>query len=113
MWSVGASWVRYFPRLLRRAAHALQGLPGPCRAVTVVLVADERRLRNRARSGKSFCDAFAGALDHTGISEICIREGLADQGKLDEIVAALRRFGTDTSNCFALAWGEAVAYKPD
>jgi SAM-dependent methyltransferase len=61
---------------------------------------------------QSFCDAFAGSLDHTGISEICIREGWADQQKMDEIVAAFRRFGTDTSNCWALAWAGAVAYKP-
>jgi hypothetical protein len=60
---------------------------------------------------QSFCDAFAGTLDHTSISEISIREGWADQSRLDEIIAALRQFGTDTSNCFALAWGEAVAYK--
>jgi ubiquinone/menaquinone biosynthesis C-methylase UbiE len=60
---------------------------------------------------QSFCDAFAGALDHTTISEIGIREGWADQSRFDEIVAALRRFGTDTSNCFALARGEAVGYK--
>ncbi len=60
---------------------------------------------------QGFCDAFAGSLDHTGISEICIREGWADQHKLDEIVAAFRRFGTDTSNCWALAWAEAVAYR--
>ncbi len=59
-----------------------------------------------------FCDAFAGALDHTTICEIGIREGWADQSKFDEIVAAFRRFGTDTSNCFALAWAEAVGYKP-
>jgi hypothetical protein len=50
-------------------------------------------------------------LDHTSISEIGIREGWADQSRFDEIIAALRRFGTDTSNCFALAWGEAVGYK--
>jgi ubiquinone/menaquinone biosynthesis C-methylase UbiE len=60
---------------------------------------------------QSFCDAFAGALDHTTISEIGVREGWADQSRFDAIVAALRRFGTDTSNCFALAWGEAVGYK--
>jgi hypothetical protein len=60
---------------------------------------------------QSFCDAFAGALDHTTISEIGIREGWADQSRFDEVVAALRRFGADTSNCFALAWGEAVGYK--
>jgi len=61
---------------------------------------------------QSFCDAFAGALDHTTISEIGIREGWADQTRFDDIVASFRRIGKDSSNCFALAWGEAVAYKP-
>jgi len=60
---------------------------------------------------QSFCDAFAGGLDHTGISDIAIKEGWADQSKFDEIVDAFRRFGTDTSNCFALAWCAAVAYR--
>lgn len=69
----------------------------------------------RARSRdewQSFCEAFAAALDHTRISEICIREGWVDEGRLAEIVSAFKRFGTDTANCFALAWGEAVGFKP-
>lgn len=69
----------------------------------------------RARSREewqSFCDSFADALDHTRIAETCIREGWADEHRFAEIVAAFKRFGTDTANCFALAWGEAVAFKP-
>lgn len=61
---------------------------------------------------QSFCDAFAGSLDHTTISEIGLREGWADEARFVEIVQALRRFGNDSANCFALAWVEAVAYKP-
>jgi hypothetical protein len=76
---------------------------------------DPRPSYERARSReewRSFCDAFGGALDHTRISELCVREGWADEGRLAEIVSAFKRFGANTANCFALAWGEAVAFKP-
>ena len=61
---------------------------------------------------QGFCEAFAAAFDHTSVGEIAVREGWADQRKMDEIVAAFRRFATDASTCFALAWGDAVAFKP-
>ena len=41
-----------------------------------------------------------------------MREGWANESRIAEIVAAFARFGADTANCFALAWGEAVAFKP-
>jgi hypothetical protein len=31
---------------------------------------------------------------------------------MDDIVTAFRRFGTDASTCFALAFGDAIAFKP-
>ena len=60
---------------------------------------------------QGFCEAFAAAFDHTSVGEIAIREGWADQRKMDDIVTASRRFGTDASTCFGLAWGDAVAFK--
>jgi ubiquinone/menaquinone biosynthesis C-methylase UbiE len=61
---------------------------------------------------QSVMSTFAKALDGTRIAEIVVREGWADKNRLAEIVSAFERFGTDTSNCFALAWGEAAAFKP-
>ena len=69
----------------------------------------------RAQSSEewqSFCDAFAGVLDGTGISAIALREGWVDELRLAQFIAAVREFGADSSNCMALAWAEAVAHKP-
>jgi hypothetical protein len=60
----------------------------------------------------SFMHAFGGLLDGTHAAEIVLQNGWADETRLAEIVAAFDRFGTDTSNCFAFPWGEAVAFKP-
>jgi hypothetical protein len=47
---------------------------------------------------------------HASPSYASARDGL--EGRLAEIVSAFKRFGANTANCFALAWGEAVAFKP-
>jgi ubiquinone/menaquinone biosynthesis C-methylase UbiE len=60
---------------------------------------------------QSYCNSIADAYDNTTITKVAIREGWADHNKIDQIVAAVRDFGTDTSNCLAYALGEAVAYK--
>lgn len=60
----------------------------------------------------SFMHAFAGLLDGTRAAEIAVRNGWVDEARIAEIVAAFDHFGTDTSNCFAFPWCEALAFKP-
>jgi SAM-dependent methyltransferase len=107
--------------LFRRAVASLGGDMTRGRLLGVMLKDagfDEVFVRpsyERAQSREdwqSFCDAFAGCFDHSGISEICIGAGMADEQHMADIVAAFRKFGADTSNCFALGWAEGTARKP-
>jgi ubiquinone/menaquinone biosynthesis C-methylase UbiE len=106
--------------LFRRAVEAMGGsiCRGPLLGSMLKRVGFEqiftRPSYERAQSyeeWQSFCDAFAGVLDGTGIAEIALREGWVDEHRLADIIAAVREFGTDSSNCMALAWVEAVARK--
>lgn len=68
----------------------------------------------RPRSAEEFgrfCRAVGAVLDGR-VTEIAIREGWIDETRRADILSAWKRFSKDPSNCFALAWCEALAYKP-
>ena len=61
---------------------------------------------------KSFAQAF-GAVCSTGrFMETALRKGWVDEARQAEIAEAWERFASDTSNCLAFSWVEALAFKP-